>query len=317
MTPGILLSDHVVNTTGAVLHEAAGGCPFVVLRDGNVDGDPTTVEAAYFSGDLYPERAREFVLALAKAEKLRWLHVFGAGIDHPWFQQLLSKGVRITTSSGASAVPIAQTVALYMLALSRDFRRWDDAQRRHAWEPHDVLDLQEQTLGILGMGPIGHEVARLGDALRMRVIGMTRRPKGNESCETWPLSRLAELLPLVDWLVLALPLVKETTGLLSADALARMKPSARVVNVGRGGLIDEPALVNALQTGALAGAALDVFATEPLPTESPLWDMPNVIVTPHASGTTPTNQPRATAIFVENLAHWRRGKALRNEVLRA
>jgi phosphoglycerate dehydrogenase-like enzyme len=317
MTPGILLSDHVVDTTGTALHEAASGCPLVVLRGGEVDGDPATVEAAYFSGDLFPGRTREFVLALAKAEKLRWLHTFAAGIDHPFFQQLLVKGVRITTSSGAAAVPIAQTVALYMLGLSRDFRRWDDAQRRHAWEPHDVLDLQEQTLGILGLGAIGREVARLGDALRMRVIGMTRRPKGNEFCETWPLSRLTELLPKVDWLVLALPLAKETTGLLSADALARMKPSAHVINVGRGGLVDEPALVKALQSGALAGAALDVFATEPLPAESPLWDLPNVIVTPHASGATPTNQGRATAIFVENLSHWRRGKALRNEVLRA
>jgi phosphoglycerate dehydrogenase-like enzyme len=263
MTGGILLSDHVLDAVGPSLREAAGDLPLVVLRPGGTDGDPASAEIAYFSGDLYPVRARDFVLALARAEKLRWLHVFSAGVDHPWFQQLLARGVRITTSSGASAVPIAQTVALYLLALSRDLRRWTDAQQRRVWEPHDVVDLQGQTLAILGMGPIGREVARLGSALRMRVLGMTRAPKGDEPCETWPLSRLHELLPVADWLVLALPLGPQTRGILSAAALERLKRGARLVNVGRGELVDEPALVRALETGALAGAALDVFSVEP------------------------------------------------------
>ncbi len=316
MGGGILVSDHVVGQGGAALRDACGDRPLVVLRPEGVEGDPTRAEIAYFSGDLFPARAREFVLALAKAEGLRWLHVFSAGVDHPWFQQLLVRGVRITTSSGASAVPIAQTVALYLLALSRDLRRWTQAQERRAWEPHDVVDLQEQTLGILGMGPIGREIARLGTALRMRVIGMTRSPKGDEPCETWPLSRLLDLLPRADWLVLALPLTSETQGILSAEAIARMKPGARLLNVGRGDLVDESALVQALESGALGGAGLDVFATEPLPPASPLWGLPNVIVTPHSSGTTPANHPRATAIFLDNLRRWREGKALVNEVVR-
>jgi phosphoglycerate dehydrogenase-like enzyme len=314
MSGGILLSNHVLDAAGPALHEAAGDLCLIVLHPGAIDGDSAGAEIAYFSGDLYPARVREFVLALAKAESLRWLHVFSAGVDHPWFQQLLARGIRITTSSGASAVPIAQTVALYLLALSRDLRRWTEAQQRSAWEPHDVVDLQEQSLAILGMGPIGREVARLGAALRMRVLGMTRTPKGDEPCETWPLSRLHELLPLADWLVLALPLGPQTRGLLSAAAIARMKPGARLLNVGRGELVDEPALVKALQSGALAGAALDVFAVEPLPAESPLWALPNVIVTPHASGSTPANQPRANGIFVENLRRWRKGERLVNEV---
>jgi phosphoglycerate dehydrogenase-like enzyme len=148
----------------------------------------------------------------------------------------------------------------------------------------------------------------------MRVVGMTRSPKGDEPCETWPLSRLRELLPQVDWLVLALPLTSETRGILSAEAIARMKPGACVLNVGRGDLVDEPALLKALESGALGGAGLDVFAEEPLPPESPLWSLPNVIITPHSSGTTPANYPRATAIFVENLRRWRKGETLVNEV---
>jgi len=314
MTAGILVSDRVASDAGPALREAAGDFSLLVLRPDETLADPERAEIAYFSGDLFPARAREFVLALAKAEHLRWLHVFSAGVDHPWFQQLLARGVRITTSSGASAVPIAQTVTLYLLALSRDLRKWTDAQQRRAWEPHDIVDLQQQVLGVLGMGPIGREVARLGTALRMRVVGMTRSPKGDEPCETWPLSRLRELLPLVDWLVLALPLTSETRGILSAEAIARMKPGACVLNVGRGDLVDEPALVKALESGALGGAGLDVFAEEPLAPESPLWGLPNVIVTPHSSGTTPANYPRATAIFVENLRRWRKGEALVNEV---
>ena len=314
MNGGILVTDHVLAAAGAALHEAAGELPLVVLRPGAVDGDPAGVTVAYFSGDVYPERTREFVLTLARATGLRWLHSFAAGVDDPWFQQLLARGVRVTSSSGASAVPIAQTVMLYLLALSRDLRAWEEARRRKAWEPHDVVDLQGQTLAVLGMGPIGRSVAQLGRSFGMDVIGMTRSPRGDEPCETWPLSRLDELLPRCDWLVIALPLAEETRGLLSGARLARLRPGARLVNVGRGDVVDEPALVEALRSGHLAGAGLDVFATEPLPPESPLWEMPNVIVTPHSSGTSTANHSRATAIFLENLARWRRGEALRNEV---
>lgn len=314
MDDAILVTDEVLDAAGRALEEAADGIPLVVLRKDGVDGDPERASIAYFSGDVYPGRTREFVLALARAKSLRWLHSFAAGVDHPWFQGLLARGVRITNSSGASAVPIAHTVMLYLLALSRDLRAFESARSRRAWEPHDVVDLQGQTLVVAGMGPIGRSVAALGQAFAMEVIGVTRQPKGDEPCETWPLIRLDELLPRCDWLVLALPLAQQTRGMLSAERLARLKHGARIVNVGRGDLVDEPALVDALRSGRIAGAGLDVFATEPLPSESPLWELPGVIVTPHSSGTTPSNHPRATAIFVENLARWRRGEPLRNEV---
>ncbi len=310
----LLVSDWVEAHYGAALDAAAPGVPRIVLNPDGVSGDPTSVEIAFFSGDVFPERVREFVLTLRDAKELRWLHTFSAGVDNPWFQALRARGVRLTTSSGANAVPIAQTVMLYLLALSRDLARWSDAQRRRAWEPHAMIELQGLTLGVVGLGPIGLEVARLGAALQMRVVGMRRTPQGDEPCETWPMARLDELLPQLDALVLALPLTEDTRHLLDGRRLALLKRGAWLVNVGRGALIDEAALVAALQSGQLGGAGLDVFEVEPLPPESPLWSMPNVIVTPHNSGDSPGNLHRATAIFLDNLARWRRGDALRNEV---
>ena len=314
MQGALLISDWVEDHYGAALDGAARGAARVVLRPGGCDGDPAGVEVAFFSGDLYPERVREFVLALRDAKQLRWLHSFSAGVDNPWFQSLRARGVRLTTSSGANAVPIAQTVMLYLLALSRDLARWSDAQRRHAWETHAMVDLQDLTLGVVGLGPIGLEVARLGAALRMRVVGVRRTPRGDEPCETWPMARLDELLAQADALVLALPLSDDTKQLLDASRLARMKRGAWLVNVGRGGLVDEAALIRALQSGQVGGAGLDVFEVEPLPPESPLWSLPNVIVTPHNSGDSPGNLHRASAIFLDNLARYGRGDALRNEV---
>jgi phosphoglycerate dehydrogenase-like enzyme len=311
----LLVSAPVEARHAAALDVAAPGLPRVVLDpDGTLHGDVSAVEIAYFSGDLYPDRVRGFVLALRDAPRLRWLHTFSAGVDHPWFQALRARGIRLTTSSGAHAVPIAQTVLLYLLALSRDLPAWLDAQRRRAWEPRAFRDLQGLVLGVVGLGPIGLEVARLGAACGMQVIGARRQPRGDEPCETWPLARLDELVARADALVLALPLSDDTRHLLDAARIARMKPGAWLVNVGRGALVEEPALVEALREGRLGGAGLDVFETEPLPPESPLWALPNVLVTPHSSGDTPDNQARASAIFLDNLGRFARGEPLRNEV---
>ncbi len=309
------MSDRVEARRAPALDAAAPSLARCVLGEsGRPSSDPAQVELAFFSGDLFPERTRDFVGALAKSERLRWLHTFSAGVDHPWFRSLRERGVRLTTSSGASAVPIAHTVMLYLLALSRDLPRWLDAQRRRAWEPHEVDDLSGLVLGVVGLGPIGLEVARLGAAFGMRAIGLRRTPRGDEPCETWPLARLHELLGSADAVVLALPLTPDTRRIVDARAIAAMKRGAWLVNVGRGGLLDEAALTAALASGALGGAALDVFEREPLPPESPLWAQPRAIVTPHASGHSPGNAIRAEEIFLDNLARWTRGDALRNEV---
>lgn len=288
--------------------------PHVVLRTEGETPGLEDVEVVYFSGDLYPQGMRPFLLALRQVPALRWLHSFSAGVDDEFFQRLLERGVRVSTSSGAHAVPIAQTVMMYLLALSRDLPGWLGDQAARRWNPRDLVDLQGRTLGVVGLGPIGVEVARLGQAFGMQVIGLRRTPRGDEPCTTWPISRLHELLALVDDLVLALPSNDETRGLIDRRALATLKPGSTLVNVGRGDLVDQSALVEALQQGRLAGAGLDVFEREPLPAESPLWSLPNVIVTPHSSGSTPGNLHRASAIFVENLTRYVRGESLRNEV---
>lgn len=314
MGGSLLVSDAVADRFGAEIARVAPGLALeVVRRDGTPD--LSDVAAAYFSYDVFPERAREFAIHALKAESLRWLHTFSAGVDNKLFQILLDRGVRLTTSSGAMAVPIAQTVMMYLLALSRNLPGWLDDQRARRWNSREIADLQGRTLLVVGLGPIGWEVARLGREFGMDVVGLRRKPRGDEPCPTHPLDALYDWLPRADAVVLAVPLAPGTHGMIDAKALAAMKPGAFLANVGRGEVVDEAALVEALRSGHLGGAALDVFEVEPLPEESPLWSLPNVIVTPHSSGTNPGNHARATEIFLENLGRFARGeRPLRNEV---
>lgn len=310
----MLISEAVERHYGAVLADAAPGAERIVLSSEGLPKGLEAVEVVYFSGDLFPDSMRSFLHALKQVPDVRWLHSFSAGVDNVFFERLLERGARLTTSSGAMAVPIAQTVMLYLLALTRDLPGWLGDQARHRWNPRDIGDLQGLTLGVVGLGPIGLEVVRLASAFRMRVIGVRRRPSGDEPCETRALDDLPELLGEFDALVLAIPLSEETRRLIDREALAALKPGCLIVNIGRGELIDEPALVAALESGHVGGAGLDVFAAEPLPEESPLWRMSNVIVTPHSSGTTPGNFHRASEIFVDNVQRYIRGEPMRNEV---
>jgi phosphoglycerate dehydrogenase-like enzyme len=314
MAGAILVSEEVAEAAGERLRELAPARPVVILRDDVSPAALAGVDVAYFSADLFPDRTRVLAKALHQVQNLSWFHSFSAGVDHPWFQRLLAEGARVTTSSGASAVAIAQTALLYILALSRDLPGWQRDQHARHWNPRDVEDVSGQRLLVVGLGPIGLELARLGAALGMEVRGLRRTPRGDEPCETWPLERLDEALPRTDWLALALPLVPETTHLIDARRLALLPRTARLLNVGRGALVDEAALVAALEGGRLSGAGLDVFEVEPLPEASALWSLPNVIVTPHAAGTNPGNALRATEIFLDNLARLERGDPLRNEV---
>ena len=278
------------------------------------------IEAAWFSGDLFPDGARAFFAAVLGAPQLRWLQTFNAGVDHPIFARIVERGVRLTTAAGASAEPIAQTAIAGLLLLARSFPRWLDAQRRRAWEPlaPDAIprDLRGQTLVVYGLGAIGSEIARLARALGLRVIGVRHSPArgGEPGDELVPPARLRELLPRADWLAIACPLSAETRGSIDAAALALLPRGARVLNVARGEIVDEPALVAALREGRLGGAYLDVFAQEPLPVESPLWSLPNVIATPHNSAASRGNEARQLEIFLDNLARYGRGEPLRNEL---
>lgn len=286
-----------------------------LVGDEHVSSDDLArVEVAFYSADAWPSRSSHFIRACLDAPDLAWLHTFSAGIDHPVFSRFVDRGVRLTTSSGASASPIAQTVIMYLLALSRDLPAWLHAQRDHRWAQHTITELDGATLGVVGMGPIGREVLRLGEALGMRTIGMRRSIRGDEPCETWTFDRLHELAATVDALVIAVPLTPDTRGIVDATVFGAMRPGAMFVNVARGEVVDEPALVDALTSGHLGGAGLDVFAVEPLPADSPLWDLPNVIVTPHNSGSSDRTHRRATEIFLDNLARYVRATPLRNEI---
>lgn len=279
------------------------------------EADLARINLAVFTPDAWVGGlGGPFFGALLRAPNAQWLHMFAAGTDNPVFAQLLRQGVRLTNSAGSSATPIAHSVIMHTIALCRDARTFAIAQQEHRWAERNAVDVEGRTMGIVGLGSIGSEVARLAQHFGIRVIGMRRTPRGDEPCETWPTSRLHELLPLVDDLVLTAPLTDETFEIIGAAELALLRPGAHIINIGRGQLIDEPALIAALQSGHIGGAALDVFVVEPLPAESPLWDLPNVIVTPHSAGGTPLADARALAMFNENLGRWVRGEALINEV---
>lgn len=284
------------------------------------DADCARLELAFFSEDLFPAHSRQFFSAVRKAPALQWLHVFNAGVDHPIYAEMLQRGVRLSTSAGATAVPIAQTAITGLLMLARNFPRWLRGQRERRWDPARVpdfpRDLVGQTAVVLGLGSIGREIARLARVLGLRIIGIRRSPRREDDPvdELHPPQELAQLLPRADWLIITCPLTAETRGLVDAGLLARLPPGARIINMARGEIIDETALIDALRDGRLGGAYLDVFAKEPLPEASPLWDLPNVLVSPHNSAAAQGNDERVYRMFMANLECWLQGQALGNEV---
>jgi phosphoglycerate dehydrogenase-like enzyme len=272
--------------------------------------DLARLTVAFFSPDAWPDRASNFMGTCVRAERLQWLHTMSAGTDHPVFASLRGRGVTVTNSAGAAAPSIAQTVMTYLLALSRDLPRSlrDQAERR--WEPGPSVDLHGMRLGIVGLGAIGGETARLAQAFGMDVTGLRRTPTGDEPCRTWTNDRLRDLLGWADAIAVTAPLNDETRGLFDANAFAAMRHGAWFVNVGRGEIVDEPALVQALLDDHLGGAGLDVFATEPLPAHSPLWRFPNVVITPHSSGSTNRTHRRSVDLFVDNFRRFTSGEPL-------
>ncbi len=276
--------------------------------------DPTDGEAAFLSPDEFPDAPAGLFRTALKAPALKWFHTLSAGTDHPAFGALVDRGVRLTTSSGAAAVPIAQAVFMQLLALTRGLPTMLRNQSDRTWDRIHGTDLANHTLTIAGMGPIGIEVAQLAAAFGMRAVGLRRTVSGTEPCQTWTLDRWHEALAIADFVVLALPLTAETRLLLDAEAISHMRHGAIVVNVGRGELIDEPAMISALRTGQIGAAGLDVTTVEPLPVDSPLWTMGNVIITPHNSAAIPSTNAAVAEIFFDNLGRYLRGEPLRNEV---
>lgn len=267
----------------------------------------------------------EFLLALnpprghwARARRLRLIQVLGAGVDGVLPAPDLPASVVLANQRGMSAEPMAEFGLTLVLALLKQLPFFVAAQRDRAWRRTLPARAAGRTLGILGLGAIGEALAERAAALGMRVIGTQRSPKRHPAVERIePPERTDAVLAESDVVVVLLPLTDETRGLLSRERLARMKPGAWLVNLARGGIVDESALLEALRAGGLAGAAFDVFATEPLPPESPLWDAPNLWITPHMAGGFPEILDETTRLFAENVARLERGEPVRNAIDRA
>jgi phosphoglycerate dehydrogenase-like enzyme len=317
-TPPVALfcTDTFHDEYGDRIAAAAPGLGVLPLRRGEeVSADDIErITVAFFSNDAWPERAGPFFKVALNAPNLEWFHSMSAGVDSPVFSMFTGRGVRLTTSSGASAPPIAGTVMLYLLALSRGLPAWLRAQAAHQWAPAPFRELDGRRLVVVGYGPIGREVVRLAQAFRMDPVVVRRAVGGDEPCAVRPLAELRDAVADADAIVLALPLTETTRGLVSADVIAAMPPHAVFVNVGRGELVDQQALTAALASGRLAGAGLDVFDPEPLPADDPLWDLPNVIISPHTSGSSDGTSRRVAEIFLDNLGRFTRGEPLRNDV---
>jgi phosphoglycerate dehydrogenase-like enzyme len=260
---------------------------------------------------------------LESADKLKWIQAIGVGYNQFPLDELQRRGIRLSNAVGVNANAVSEHALALMLALARRLPEARDNQHRKHWrqmisDPRAREDeIGGKTLGIVGLGAIGNRLASLAKAFGMRVLGTKGNPATYEGAadEVLPPDRLGDVLEAADFVVLSCPLQPETTGLIGTAELRRMKPSAHLVNVARGPVVLEDALIAALRAGEIAGAALDVTVEEPLPADSPLWEMPNVLITPHTGGETSLYEKRLVDIMVENLRRWERGEPFIHRVV--
>jgi phosphoglycerate dehydrogenase-like enzyme len=276
---------------------------------------PSEAAAAVAEADvLY---AWKFPPALyPRATRLRWVQAMGAGVDWLLVQELPARVV-VTRAPGVFGPWMREYVLGWCLAVTQRMQTYRAAQRERRWRADVIPErLAGKTLVIVGLGDIGRAVARAARGLGMRVVGVSRagRPL-RDAARVYRLRDLGRALAEGDFVVLVLPLTPATRGLIGAAALARMRGSAWLLNIGRGAVVDEDALVTALRERRIAGAVLDVFAQEPLPADHPLWALDNVVITPHISG--PSTAPEIAPVFNDNLGRWLAGRPLRHVVDRA
>jgi phosphoglycerate dehydrogenase-like enzyme len=252
----------------------------------------------------------------ALAPRVRWIQASSAGIGELLVRtRLIDSPIAFTTAAGVHASALAEFCVMGMLVFVKDLFRLKAEQAAHHWERYCAREVRGMTLGIIGLGSVGREVARMGHALGMRVIGTKRTipPDGVPHVErVLPPDRTEEVVREADVLVLIVPQTSGTRRLLGEQELRSMKRGAILVNIARGAIVDEQAMIAALRDGHLGGAVLDVFAKEPLPEDSPLWDLPNVIVSPHSASTVPGENSRLADLFCENLRRYREDRPLLN-----
>lgn len=310
----LLCLDGLTEEQQAAIRLAAPDADIVFGQPGGSDDEIYREAEVIFGWD-----AKVKDIALQAGTKLRWVQSWSSGIDKLPLEQLASRGIRLTDASGVHARSVSETALAMMLGLSRGIAAAVRNQQSRVWEsPHTLAEMNGGTVAIVGAGEIGREVARLARAFDMRVLAV-RRSGGSmpEADAVYTTARLDEALREADYVVNILPQTTETAHLFRAERFAAMKRSAYFINVGRGGTVRTEDLVAALQQGTIAGAGLDVFEQEPLPSDHPLWSMPNVILTPHNSGGhTVRNAERLVKLFISNLQHYLAGEldSMRNVV---
>lgn len=260
--------------------------------------------------------SEDLVAAWPRADRLRWVHTATAGVNHLMFPELVRSDVVVTNSRGVFDRPMAEYVLGLVLALAKDLPGTLALQSRRRWRHRESEGIAGRRALIAGTGPIGRAIARQLSAAGMSVsgAGRTSRTGDPDFGRVHAAEELPEALPEADYVVLAAPLTEQTRGMIDAAALRAMRPGARLINVARGALVVESDLVAALEQGEIAGAALDVFDSEPLPEHSPLWDMPGVIVSPHMSGDVEGWREELFRLFTRNLERYLGGRELRNVV---
>jgi phosphoglycerate dehydrogenase-like enzyme len=321
----LLLSERAAASFGAQIAAVDPTLELVTMsHDGSLvasgapvpAGDVPEIEVAWLTVDLLePGRPiRPFLGLVRRMPSLRWFQSAAAGTDEPYFAELGRRGVRVSVSH-VNAVAIAEYVLRAALDYAQDAGQWRMRQAAASWATHDFDELAGSRWLVLGTGAIGSGVASRVAGFEVTTVGVRRHPRGDEPFDLMlrP-DQLLAALPEADVVVLAAPATEETRGIVDATFLAAMKPGSLLVNVARGSLVDEAALLGALETGPLGGAALDVFATEPLPADHPFWHHPKVAVTPHNAAKGHGRYRRAAQLFCENLSRYLAGDPLLHEV---
>lgn len=309
-TPAVLVLQGATPPPGMAAIEAIADVRYT--READLADSLRGVEVLF----MYDFWSEAVAAAWASADALRWVHIASAGVDRLLFPELVASDVVVTNSRGVFDEPIAEYVLGLVLCFAKGLHTTLRLQDRRQWRHRETERVAGTRALVVGTGPIGRAIGRRLAAAGMTVegVGRTGRETDPDLGVVLPFASLDEGLAAADYVVLAAPLTDLTRGMIDARALGRMRPSARLINVGRGPLVVEGDLIEALRARRIAGAALDVFATEPLADSSPLWDLPDVIVSPHMSGDVVGWRAELVRLFADNLERYRRGDSLRNVV---
>jgi phosphoglycerate dehydrogenase-like enzyme len=280
----------------------------LIDASGTWSASPQDCDLLVYAADAYTDA---FVQTVIKLPDVRWAHTEDAGIDGLFYDAMREKRVALTHSPGANAPEVAEMAFSFVLWSAKQLGELRDQQRAHTWQKLKLESLSDKTMLVVGLGAIGSRVAAFGKAFGMHILGIRRSSQAVPNVDRQgTLGDLDVFLPEADFVVLAIPIAPEVVGLIDQATLARMKPTATLANVGRGALIDIPALKTALAAGRLRHACLDVLPTEPWPADDDLWEVPNLLITPHNASTSPLYLQRVGDLWIENLKRFVSGEAM-------